>query len=252
MRKLFYLAICCLFTTYISAQNFLVKNCNHLLEHEQSTRVSVTGKMFEMISTVTKDMKDEELQQARNIFSKIKSFELVSMEDYATANQELKNISSKTKDYEPLVVVRDKSDNVSILIKERNGIIYELVGYGSSDNDFFAFSLEGELNLEDIKPLTDKLEKESFSPLSKLTGTKMSDVKVYPNPSAKSSNIKVELPDNLVGGTMKVFDTTGKIINESSITEKTFEYDTKNANDYIIMEFTKDGVSVTKKVLIVE
>lgn len=92
-------------------------------------------------------MKDEDLKQARKIFSKIKSFELVSMEDLATANQEIKNITSKTKNYEPLVVIKDKQDNVSVLIREKNGIIYELVGYGSSDNDFFAFSLEGELNL---------------------------------------------------------------------------------------------------------
>lgn len=252
MRKFFYVAISCLFTLQLSSQNFLEKNCKHLLENEKSTRVTVTGKMFEMISTVTKDMKDEDLKQARKIFSKIKSFELVSMEDLATANQEIKNITSKTKNYEPLVVIKDKQDNVSVLIREKNGIIYELVGYGSSDNDFFAFSLEGELNLEDLKPLTEKLEKESFSPLSSMRGTKMSDVKVYPNPSAKSSNVNIELPENLVGGKMKVFDATGKVITESNITEKTFEYETKNANNYIIMEFSKDGISVTKKVLIVE
>ena len=101
-------------------------------------------------------------------------------------------------------------------------------------------------------PLTEKLEQESISPLSQFRGTKISDVNVYPNPNFKGNVINVELPDNLVGGKMKMFDATGKLIKEQNITQKNFEVDPQTSSNYVILEFNKDSINVTKKVLIIE
>lgn len=156
-----FLLLFCLLSTPLSmsAQNNAIeKFFNQYMDDETFTVVHVTPKMFQMIAKL--DIKDKDYADAKAVLQDLKGLWILTTENNAKAPQLYKEAASKinTQEYELLMTVRDKGDNVRFWTKEANGIINELLMLVGEPNEFTLISFVGKIDLDKISKLANKVD----------------------------------------------------------------------------------------------
>ena len=249
MRSIFFLA-CLLFTSFSYAQNFIETNYAHLLDREDITRVQVGERMFNIAATLTKEGDNRE---AHDLISKIKSFDLIKVGGLSIPQSEFKAGIAKVKGFDELIRVKDKETNVAILVDESHDIIHELIGIVAADSEFVVFHLIGEIDLNEISKLTSKLQNDHLGSIQGLSDLGLDNVKVYPNPVKKGSEVNLEVPEKMVGGSVKVIDMNGRTVHQQKLDSTSLRLDGNAllSNSYFI-EFENKGVNLKKKLIVIE
>ena len=247
----FLLAIC--FTFTLSAQSFVDKNYSDLMDDERSTVVFVSGKLFDFASYIDVSNEEKEVQDLKEMITSIEAFSLVKSDHLNDPVAEYKKgIQSISSDYEELVRVRDKQNNVSLHIDEEDGIVYEIIALASTeDNEFIAASLLGEIDLNQVSKIVSKFQEEGMPLLTDIEELELEDVKVYPNPAQSNARITLEVGESLVGGTARVIDLNGKVIATYDITNSNTQISTDDlADGQYFVEASKENVSVKKQIIV--
>jgi hypothetical protein len=254
MIRILSVLICFLFTSAAFSQNFIEENYQSYLNNEDITRVQIGERMFNIAAIMTKDAKSEDAKDAHQIVSKIKSFDLLSMENIANPNQAFAAGLAKCQHLDELIRVKDKTTNVSIRIDEENDVIREIVGLIASDSGFVVFTLVGEIDINEVGKLVNKIQDEKM--MGNLLGTKkveIEEVKVFPNPSKKNATTTIEIPENLIGGKLVVYDLSGKKITDLELSSSSLELNTSTlSNATYMLKFEKGPISINKKLIIIE
>ncbi len=253
MTKLLTALICLLFTQSAFCQNFIEENYQQYLNQENITRVQVSERMFNIASILTRDSENQDTKDAHKIVSKIKFFDLLSINDIANPNEAFRAGIAKCGNLDELIRVKDKNTNVSIRIDEDNDVIRQIVGLIASDSEFVVFTLVGEIDIKEIGNLVNKLQDEKVSKMLGTQKVSFEDVKVYPNPSKKGQNSTVEVPENLVGGKLAIFDAAGKRVQEHNLMSSKLEINTSNMqNATYMLKFEKGTTQINKKLILIE
>ncbi len=161
-----------LFALFISAnaysQNAIDKYFSQYENNENFTVVTVSPKMFGMIAKATKDSKDEVMELVKDIKGlKILTTEKDATKYYAEAIKKI-----PTNDYEVLMTVKDKGENVKFLTKGSGDIIDELLLIVGGGDNFVLMSFVGKLDLNKISKLANKLDIQGSEHLGKLKDKK--------------------------------------------------------------------------------
>lgn len=253
MTKFLSALLCFLFTQSAFCQNFIEENYQKYLNEENITRVQVSERMFDIAAILTKDAQNEDTQNAHKIVSKIKFFDLLSINNVADPGEAFRAGIAKCGNFDELIRVKDKNNNVSIRIDEDNDVIHQIVGLIASDSEFVVFTLVGEIDIKEIGTLVNKLQDDK---VGKMLGTQkvdFNDVKVYPNPAKKGQTNTVEVPENLIGGKLVIYDASGKKIQDYDLNAPTLEINTSNMhNSTYMMKFEKGTTQINKKLIILE
>jgi hypothetical protein len=253
MTKFLSVLICFLFTQSAFCQNFIEDNYQKYLSQENITRVQVSERMFNIASILTRDADSQDAKDAHKIVSKIKSFDLLSINDIANPNEAFKAGLAKCSNLDELIRVKDKNTNVSIRIDEDNDVIHQIVGLIASDSEFVVFTLVGEIDIKEIGSLVNKLQDEKVGKMLGTQKVSFEDVKVYPNPSKKGQSITIEVPDNLTGGKLVINDLSGKKIQEHNLTSARLEISTASmAQSTYMLKFEKGTTQINKKLILIE
>jgi hypothetical protein len=184
MKYLFSTIIILLLAVSVHAQNDAIsKYFDQYLDDDNFTVVYVSGKMFDMIAKVDIDeLEDEEAQIIMDVAKDIKGLRvLVTDVDPKQYYKQARKLVKSNDGYEVLLTVRDKGDNVNFWIKEKNNIIEELFLLVGSEDEFVMVSFLGQLDLNKIAQLADKIEMSGAEHLQKIGKSIEKDV-------GKSSN----------------------------------------------------------------
>lgn len=245
------LAIC--FTYTLSAQSFVDKHYSDLMDDERSTVVFVSGKLFDFAGYVDVQNEDEEVKNIKKMITSIEAFSLVKSDHLSDPIAEYKKgVQSISSDYEELVRVRDKQNNVSLHIDEEDGVVYEIIALASTENnEFIAASLLGEIDLEQVSKIVSKFQEEGMPLLTDIDELELEDVKVYPNPVQSNARVTLEVGESLIGGTVRVIDLNGKVMSTYDITQSNTQISTDDLIDgQYFVEATKENVSVKKQIIV--
>ena len=143
--------VCLMLVKSSFAQNDAINNFfKQYQENPDFTVISISPKMFKMISKV----KWENVEQpVKDMISQLSSFRMLTTEKNGTSfyNDALKKLN--VREYEELMTVRDKNENIRFLIKESGNMVNELVMLLGSDTDFMLMSLTGNIDLDNISKL---------------------------------------------------------------------------------------------------
>ena len=160
MKKMLFIAVATLcFSATINAQSndaiqtFFKKYAND----ESFTSVQIAPKLFELIAKL--DINDPEYKDVKNMIKNMKYITILTKETKDNKNlyaEALKTINRQ--EYEPLMTVKDKENNVQFLVKEKNGTVSELFMAAGSDNDFVLMSMVGDISLADVSKLANKVK----------------------------------------------------------------------------------------------
>jgi hypothetical protein len=171
MKYLFSTIIILLLAVSVHAQNDAIsKYFDQYLDDDNFTVVYVSGKMFDMIAKVDIDeLEDEEAQIIMDVAKDIKGLRvLVTDVDPKQYYKQARKLVKSNDGYEVLLTVRDKGDNVNFWIKEKNNIIEELFLLVGSEDEFVMVSFLGQLDLNKIAQLADKIEMSGAEHLQKI------------------------------------------------------------------------------------
>ena len=137
--------------------NAIEKFFNQYMDDETFTVVQVTPKMFQMIAKL--DIKDKDYADAKSVLQDLKGLWILTTENNPKAPQLYKEATSKinTQEYELLMTVRDKGDNVRFWTKESNGIINELLMLVGEKEEFTLISFVGKIDLDKISKMSNKI-----------------------------------------------------------------------------------------------
>lgn len=143
----------CIVISIIAQTNPVDEIFDKYSEREGFTSVYISGKMFGLLAGDGKTETGE-----RNLFSKLKSIRILSVED-SLINRSLNffdELSRKLdlKTYEELMVVRDGKDNTRFLIKQDGDIITELLMISGGPGNNSLILIRGDLDLKTISEIS--------------------------------------------------------------------------------------------------
>ena len=122
-------------------------------DDETFTKVSVSSKMFSLFTEMEGNSEDE--KEFLDVISKLKGMKIVASEKVSDPKGLYSNaISDVSKaGYEELMTVKDAEENVKISIKEKDGIIEELILVAGGKEKFAMVSLYGIIDLKQVSKL---------------------------------------------------------------------------------------------------
>lgn len=239
-------------STVAFSQNFIDRNFGQYEELDETTVVHVTAKSFELASFVI-PTNDEETKELGEFIGSIEALDLISVPELANAKTEYsRGRATLEKTFEELVNVKDKGNRFALYIDQENDIVYELVGIGYDEDDFFVVSVTGAMDLDALSSVINKIDSDQLKPLKKMSSYNATDFEIYPNPVSGATGLQIQIPENLVGGQGSVFDMNGAAVRRFSITQGSHQIDTADLTPgtYVI-GLEKDSVLIKKQVVVV-
>jgi hypothetical protein len=136
------------------------------LDDENFTVVYITPKMFQMIAKL--DLKDKDARDVKEALQDLKGLRILQTE--VNALQHYKEVVAQfnAAEYELLMTVRDKGENVRFWTKESNGVISELLMLVGGAKEFTLISFIGNIDLNKISKLANKLKIDGTEHLDEL------------------------------------------------------------------------------------
>ena len=114
------------------------------------------------------DLKDKDAREIKEVLQDLKGLRILTTEKNTL--QYYKEAISKfnTKEYELLMTVRDKDENIRFWTKEKGGIISELLMLVGGVKEFVMISFIGNIDLEKISKLANKMDVDGMEHLKEL------------------------------------------------------------------------------------
>ena len=254
MKNLLSLLLVIFLSSSVFGQGIIERNYSQYVDQEDVTHVYVSGKLFDFAAIIGSGIEDKEVQELSEFASKIESFSLIKVPNTTKADLEFKKgINDVKGEYDELMRVRDEGTKFAVFVDEENDVVYEIVGLGVVDGEFIALSLVGEMDLNKIAEFISKADSEAFEPLKRLNDFKPADMKVYPNPANVSSELNVDVPESMVGGTATLFDSNGSKIRSFDVKNRkeTFSTNDLKPGNYFL-ELNKETITMKKQVIVVQ
>jgi hypothetical protein len=121
------------------------------VDDERFTLVSISPKMFRLMAKIDWDTVSPDLKQT---VSKLQSLRILSTSTTPMAFYKEAMAKIDRKEYEELVTVRSKNDNVHFMIKENGNTISELLMISVGDDGFTLLSFVGDIDLNKLSRLS--------------------------------------------------------------------------------------------------
>jgi hypothetical protein len=169
MKLIANVVIVMLIATNIFGQNSAIDKYFSAYEsNEAFSTVFVSPKMFSMITSATKDSKGE----IADVIKDIKGLKILSTQKNGSKyyNEAIQKLP--VSEYEVLMTVKDKGENIKFLTKGTGNNISELLLLIGGNTNFTLMSFVGNLDLAKIAKLANKLELNGSEHLEKLKNKK--------------------------------------------------------------------------------
>jgi hypothetical protein len=154
MKKICFPVIFLIISQILSAQpGSLEALFDKYSEKEGFTSVYVSGKMLNMLGAMNR-----EPDKADNILLRLKSIRILTEKDSLSGTKvnfhsELGRILDKSE-YEELMFVQEGTDLTRFLVRQKGGIISELLMVTKGSNGSSLVSIKGEINLRELADLS--------------------------------------------------------------------------------------------------
>ena len=140
-------------TSLAFSQQVVSKYMDKYEDDETFTKVSVSSKMFSLFSEMEGSEEDEQLFY--DITSKLKGMKVVASDKVSSPKALYDGAISDVEKagFEELMTVKDAEENVRISIREKSGLIEELICVVGGKEKFAIVSIYGEIDLKQISKL---------------------------------------------------------------------------------------------------
>ncbi|MCA6073694.1 DUF4252 domain-containing protein [Fulvivirga sedimenti] len=168
MKKIVTLSIVMMMALQLSAQDAITKFFSKYEDDDSFTHVQITKRMFSLFTDL--DMEDPDDKELMEAISKLDGLKILAKDDITNGKALYKEAFSllPAKEYDELMSVRDEDTDMKFMIKEKNGIINELLMVMGGNEEFFIMSLVGDIDLKQIARLSKGMDIDGLEGLEKL------------------------------------------------------------------------------------
>lgn len=170
MKKLMLVLVMMAGYGFVFAQTDAISKFFSKYQNDESfSNVTVSSKMFSLFTNM--DVQTAEDKEVVEAISKIKGLRILAKEDARNARELYKEAFSliPVKDYEELMTVRDKDQDMKFLIKDDGkGKISELIMVMGGTTDFMIMTLYGEIDLKQVSRIGKRMEIDGLDKLENL------------------------------------------------------------------------------------
>jgi hypothetical protein len=124
------------------------------VEDSRFTVVSISPKMFRLLSKVSWDSISPDLKQS---IGKLQSLRILSTSATPEAFYKESLARIDRKEYEELITVRSTKENVRFLVKEKDDLIHELLMIAVDEDGFTLMSFVGDIDLDKLSRLSSSM-----------------------------------------------------------------------------------------------
>ncbi len=170
MKYLTAIAAILFFSLQLTAQDDAISRYfDQYVDDENFTVVYVSPKMFEILGKLDlSGMEDEEAQMAMEVVKDLRGVRVLTTEHEPGKYYKEANNRINTSEYATLVKVRDKGENVRLMIKDQGDIINEMLVLVGGDDEFVLVSLIGNIDLKKISKLAKAVDIKGLEHLEKV------------------------------------------------------------------------------------
>jgi hypothetical protein len=154
-------------TTVFAQDDAIGKFFGKYVDDSRFSVVSVSPKMFRMLSKVSWDSVSPDLKQT---VQKLQSFRILSTQSTPQVFYKEAISTLDMNKYEELITVRNKNDNTKFMVKEQEGTVHELLMITVDEGEFTLMSFVGDIDLDKLSKLTSDM---SLSGMDGLKGAKI-------------------------------------------------------------------------------
>ncbi|MEM9328338.1 MAG: DUF4252 domain-containing protein [Bacteroidota bacterium] len=170
-KKIIFTAALLLTTLALSAQGELInKYLDKYAEDESLVKVSINSRMFSLFTEMEGGTEEE--KEFLEAVAKLKGLKVLASDSLGKGqSRSLFNQATKDVDgagYEELMTVKDAEEDVKFSIKEKSGIIEELIMVVGGNKNFVFLSLYGEIDLKTVSKLASTMRVDGLKSLEKL------------------------------------------------------------------------------------
>jgi hypothetical protein len=168
MKKIIAVVILMIVMSGAYAQDAISKFFSKYQDDQSFTQVNVSSKMFSLFTNMeADDPGDKEVIEA---ISKLKGLRILHKENTSDARALYKEAYAliPVKEFEELMSIRDKDNDIKFYIKESGGKISELVMIMGGLDDFMVMSLFGEIDLKQVSRIGKKMDVKGLENLHNL------------------------------------------------------------------------------------
>lgn len=149
------------------AQNAIDAHFEAYKSDSNYSSVSISSKMFELFTHIEGDTPEE--QEVLEAISKLKGMKMLVGSNLGDPIAEYKKAVKKpSAEYEDLMVFAQDGEEFTFKIKEKGGVIVELLMIGYSPGEFYILSLFGEIDLKQVRRLARVLDIDGMEHLEKV------------------------------------------------------------------------------------
>ena len=240
--------------TALNAQeNAVAKYFSDYSSNEDFTKISISGAMFQLATHI--EVEDPEEQELKDAISKIKGMVILVCDSCKGNERAMYDESNRRlpKAFEELMLVEDKDADIRFTIKETNGIIDEMVMLVGGENTYVLVDIWGEIDLKNVRKLTEAFDINGMDSFDPKTALASRNVNFYPNPVKQGKNGSLEVPESMIGSTLKLYELNGKEIAQVQVntTKVSVPLSDLNQGTYIINIFNGNKRFYTEKVVVV-
>lgn len=169
MKKIILILTLAIFQLLINAQNKAVdKLFEKYAGKEGFTTVLISSKMFRLFSNLETD--DEEFDDLMN---SLKSIRILATDNDVELDKNINFYDEimkelKVSEYEELMVIQEKDQNVKFLIREVDGKIVELLLVSGGRDGNALISIKGDIDLKNISKLSKSMNVKGLEDLEKI------------------------------------------------------------------------------------
>lgn len=171
MKRLVLIMIVSVMAFQVNAQNDAIsKYFAKYMGNDDFMSVNISGKMFQMMSSIELDNKDEQ-EFMNNSIGKIKGVKVIAAQKDVDGDAMYKEALSLVdgKGFEELMSVKEENKNIKFLIKEKNNKIDELFMVMGGKNEFGLLSIVGDgIDLNMLYKLSKTVGLDGFNELERL------------------------------------------------------------------------------------
>lgn len=210
MKHLIAAAVLVLGTTAVFGQkNAIEKYYQNYRSNDTFSNVQITGKMFELTTHIEADTPEE--QELLDALSKIEGCAFTGTDSLPNGAAEYKLALQKPgSEFEELMNVQDKEMEATFFIQESNGIVSELLVVFGGNDGFGVGTIWGEIDLKTVSKIMQKVDMGGMDMFDEKAVEYKGSVNYYPNPVKAGQNGTLQIPENMKGIQMKVYDLKGK------------------------------------------
>lgn len=175
MKKTFVFISLCMISLSLKAQQNPLNRFFDKYEPDTSfTIINISPKMFSMFSKVNLNTGDKQADQIMDVAKKLTGLRIITKENAHNSMQLFREANSMlSPNMDELMTVRDHGNNLKFLVdQDKNGIIHTLVMLVGGGNEFFAMSLTGNIDLNEISKIAGNMNIQGFDQLKNVNNKK--------------------------------------------------------------------------------